>query len=38
MAYLLVAGVGPEHGGEQRSVFEGRLEAMSAPCHPFDCM
>lgn len=31
MTYLLVGGVGPEHGGVQSSVFEGRLQAMSAP-------
>lgn len=29
MTYLLVTGVAPEHGGEQSSVFEGRLQAMS---------
>lgn len=30
MTYFLVEGVGPEHGGEQSSVFEGSLQAMSA--------
>lgn len=38
MTYLLVGGVGPEHEGVQSSVFEGRLQAMSAPRCPFACI
>lgn len=35
MTYFLVEGVEPEHGGEQSSVFEGSVQAMSAPRRPF---